>query len=141
MSIENGLCVVLADTSDLFRQALAAALLQLPGVAVTETVQSLEEVMPCIKRLRPDLIILDLAISKGDSRAGRRLLACLGRQARGPKVFVLTQDPSPQLRAHLMAAGVFAQFDKALEIPRLLNVVSHLQVRGYLPEVPVETDK
>ncbi len=119
--------VLLVDASLYFGKALRDALGRIPGVEIVGNARQVSEVMPAVTRLRPDLVILDLAF--GQTGAGRGLLQELTGLGRAPKVIVLTDDSSPLVSAHVLATGAYAHFDKSLETSALISQVTLLAQR------------
>lgn len=117
----------MVDASRYFGKALRDALSRIPGVEIVGNARQVSEVLPAVNRLRPDLVILDLAF--GQTGAGRGLLQELTGLGRAPKVIVLTDDSSPLVSAHVLATGAYAHFDKSLETDALISQVTLLAQR------------
>ncbi|MGH1360718.1 MAG: response regulator [Burkholderiaceae bacterium] len=123
-SAAESFSVLLVDGSAFFGKALSNALSRIPRVKVVGISKQAAEVLPAVTRLRPDLVILDLAF--GNTGVGRGLLQELVALTRAPKVIVLTDDSGPLVSAHVLATGAFAHFDKSLETAALINQVASL---------------
>ena len=127
LATPGSLRVLLVDASLLYGKALSDALGRIPGVEIVGHARQVGDVMPAVSRLRPDLVILDLAF--GQTGAGRGLLQDLTGLARAPKVIVLTDDSSALVSAHVLATGAYAHFDKSLATAALIKQVTHLAQR------------
>lgn len=122
----TGLRILLADNSPVFCHALGATLIRETPANAVEIVSSLDDLEPTLQRFRPSLVLLDLGLGRSLNVSGRHILEGIVRQPRSPKVIVLTEDPSPQMTSYVMAAGAFAQFDKALETEELVSAINQM---------------
>jgi len=109
-----------------FCHALGATLIRETPANAVEIVSSLDDLEPTLQRFRPSLVLLDLGLGRSLNVSGRHILEGIVRQPRSPKVIVLTEDPSPQMTSYVMAAGAFAQFDKALETEELVSAINQM---------------
>lgn len=121
-----GLRILLADSSPMYCHALASTLMRQTPANAVEIVCNLEDLEPGIQQCRPSLVLLDLGLGSPLNVSGRQVLENIVRQPRSPKVIVLTEDPAPQMTSYVMAAGAFAQFDKALEAEALIQTINQM---------------
>lgn len=121
-----GLRILLADNSPMFCHALGSALMRQTPASAVEIVTSLADLEPALQQFRPSLVLLDLSLGRPMNVSGRQVLENIVRQSRAPKVIVLTEDPAPQMISYVMAAGAFAQFDKALETEALIRAINQM---------------
>lgn len=87
----------------------------------------------CVRRERPDLIILDInfppdvAHGGGISWDGFQILDWLRRidEARDTPIIFITSGESAKFREKAMAAGAVAFFQKPIDQEEMLNVINH----------------
>jgi CheY-like chemotaxis protein len=87
----------------------------------------------CVRRDRPDLIILDInfppdvAHGGGISWDGFKILEWLRRldEARDTPIIFITSNDSAKFRDRAMAVGAVAFFQKPIDQEEMLNIIRH----------------
>jgi DNA-binding NarL/FixJ family response regulator len=137
MSEHKPVRVLIAD--DYLPMVVALQRLLSLSCNVVATVPDCDGLLDAMKRLRPDVVLLDLNLPGGNS-----LLACeeITRTAQGTRVLVLTGGLDPRLRPYVLAAGASAFIDKTAVANELLSAIvpEHSPVRPrHLPPRPVSS--
>jgi len=114
----------IADDSPLLRERLASLVSNLEDVALVGEASNASEAIEAIRRLKPDVVILDIRMPGGN---GIRVLKAIKGHATAPTVIMLTAFPYPQYREKCLAAGADYFFDKTTEFDRVPEVIEHLQ--------------
>jgi DNA-binding NarL/FixJ family response regulator len=97
--------VLIGDDSDLFRQALASFVAELPDMLVVGVAPSGEEALRLADRLRPDVVLLDVFMPGiGGLGAARDLM----RLEHPPGIVMVTTSHDPQLREEALRVGAHA---------------------------------
>lgn len=122
---------VLVDDSELMRERMRAMLADIPRFEVVgeaaDGVAGLRE----IRRLHPDLVILDLQMP---GLSGLDVLRQLKpRPAQPPMVIVLTNHPYPEYRCAALTAGAHHFFDKSRELDQFTATVEDLACHFVAP--------
>jgi len=116
--------IVVADDSELFRNALAAFLAEIPGLIVVGMAGDGEEVLDLVAALRPHVVFMDVVMPRRDGLTATRTLKSRDNP---PVVVVCTSLHNPQLRQAALAAGADAFVLKrnlASEILKLLPALT-----------------
>jgi DNA-binding NarL/FixJ family response regulator len=117
------LTVLIADDSAPVAEMLKE-LLEEPGrIEVVGSADSEEAVLEAVRRIRPDVVILDLQLKTGTGTGViRALRADTGMSS--VKILVTSNHVSPQLRAGCLELGADGYFDKVKELAALMAAVS-----------------
>jgi DNA-binding NarL/FixJ family response regulator len=116
--------VLIADDSALLREALGRFLSALPGVAVVGLCRDGSEALELAPLVRPDVVLMDLAMPRLDGLAATRVLKSA---AAAPAVVICSMEDSDELRLAARAAGADAlvrKRDLAHLVERLLWTVA-----------------
>jgi DNA-binding NarL/FixJ family response regulator len=97
--LQPRLQVVIAEKLPLVRALLCDLLVGWPGVVVTGEVTDAGDLLPCTRRLRPDLVLLDWGLG------GLAALAALRALDPAPAVIVLIAGADPEYCAAVLAQG------------------------------------
>jgi len=119
--------VFIVEDSFIIRSRLTAALEEVPGVRVVGEADGADAALFTTKRLRPDLVIVDLRLAEG---SGLTVVEDLKRLCPAPVVAVLTNYPYPQYRAICAELGADFFFDKAMGLDPLQDVCRSLIAGG-----------
>ncbi|SDH01251.1 response regulator transcription factor [Nonomuraea jiangxiensis] len=109
--------VLIVDDHPVVREGLRGMLLAEPDIEVVGEAGSADEAVVVARRLRPDVILMDLRMPGGDG------IGAIGRLEAGPRVIVLTtyQDEAEIQRA--LAAGAAGYLLKDVSRPELAAAV------------------
>ncbi|AFL75931.1 response regulator [Thiocystis violascens] len=118
--------VLIVDDSPAVWRRLFDMLEEFPSVSLLAYANTLAEARRFLAGCRPDLLVLDLSLPDGN---GLDLLQGLRAAGMDTKVAVFSNDPD--LRRHSLDRGADWHFDKSLEFPLLLSLLSD---RGYWRE-------
>jgi CheY-like chemotaxis protein len=119
------LAVFIADDSapvaDMLREFLAD-----PGkVEVVGVADSQAQTIEAIRKLKPDVVVLDLQLKVGSGADVIRAVRALPELAH-VNIIVTSNHTSPQLKAGCLELGASAYFDKVKELPALGAEVARL---------------
>jgi CheY-like chemotaxis protein len=111
--------VLIVDDQEPFRRAASAVVGLTDGFVVVDAVDSGESCLAAVPRLRPDLVLMDLALPGIDGIETTRRLGGLGV---APVVVLLTTYDEAEFGEPARAAGAAAYLDKAGFGPEALAV-------------------
>src|SRR5574338_168865 len=94
--------VLIIDESALVRERIRQLLSGVQGLEVTAEAQRTERGVALAKRLRPDVVIVDVHLRAG---RGIELLREMKRARPTPRIIVLTNEAYPEIRNRCLAAG------------------------------------
>jgi two-component system invasion response regulator UvrY len=117
--------VLIADDSDLFRQALASFVADLPGILVVGMACHGEEALELAPRLRADVVLMDARMPGIGGLAATRLLK---QTDRPPGVVLVTSHCDERLHEEARRAGV-----DAVLLKRDVGAQIHAMIRAYAP--------
>jgi len=117
--------VAIVEDSALIRSRLEEALSEVPNVVLAGAAESEEAARSLLAPGDWDLLILDLQLKQGNGLSLLRSLRDLPSRKRG-QVAVFTNYAFPQYRERSLALGADHFFDKARDLPRVLDLVADL---------------
>ncbi len=115
--------VVLVEDSAPSRYLLRRRLEAMPGVAVVGEAGGQDQAAVLIRRLRPDVVLVDLSLASG---SGLALVADLRRTGYAGRIVALTVQDSDAYRRASMDAGADAFYDKASGLESLFDDLGDL---------------
>ena len=115
--------VLIADDSDALVRRLVGILANVDGLEVIGRAGTVPEVLPAVRTLKPDVVILDLQMPGG---CGIEVLEGLKQDCAPPVVIVLTNHAGPQYRKKCLKSGARFFMDKSSEFERVGAVLSGL---------------
>lgn len=115
--------VFLVDDALVIRQRLAKMLATVKGVQVIGEAEEADDAIQSVRRLRPDVVILDLQLLNG---TGLDVLMDIKKDQPAPVVIVLTNFPYPMFRQKCLEAGADFFFDKSTEFQKISSVFLRL---------------
>ncbi|MFU2488079.1 EAL domain-containing protein [Thauera sp. WH-1] len=122
--------IVVVEDSALVREHLLALLGAQPGLEVVGHASGEDEALRLIAAQRPDVVLLDLALSPGSGLSLlKRVHATPGL---APRMLVLTNQPADPYEALCTAAGADGYFDKCGDLSLLLA-----KLASWMPPVPL----
>ena len=95
----------------------------MPNVEVAGQALSGEDAIAGIEKTRPDLVLLDVMMPKGD---GFSVLRALEHSQGAPKVVVLTFFAQESIRRNCLQLGAYAVYDKADAFQPLMKLLHKL---------------
>jgi DNA-binding NarL/FixJ family response regulator len=125
MSLTRNIKVVVADDSIVLRERLLDMLHEVQGVEVVGCAEDGLHAIDCIRRLKPDVVVLDIQMPSG---TGLDVLKNIkrGESASSLTVIVFTNFPYPQYRKRALECGAEFFFDKTTEFEKLRELFSQL---------------
>jgi len=122
---------IIADDHQIVRSGLAAALgkgglIEAVGIDVVAEAANGLEAIELVKRHRPDLLLLDIAMPLA---SGAEIIADIRRWSPATRIVVMTAVTSPGVLANLVESGVDGLFSKASDNAELFTRLS-LILRG-----------
>jgi two-component system, NarL family, invasion response regulator UvrY len=125
MSPTRPLAVLIADDSAPVAEMLGELIADPGRIEVVGTAATQEEVMAAIRRLKPDVVVLDLQLKTGSGTDVIREVRAAPELA-DVRLVVTSNHTSPQLKAGCLELGAIAYFDKVKELPQLAAELSRL---------------
>jgi DNA-binding NarL/FixJ family response regulator len=116
--------VLIVDDSVLLRERIAGLISEIKGVELAGQAGDAEEAVECIRCLRPDVVILDIRMPKGN---GIGVLVQIKHEPFPPIVIMFTAFPYPQYCRKCLEAGADYFFDKATEFERITSLLETLR--------------
>jgi len=115
--------VFIADDSPILREHLKTMLSDFPEVEISGQAKDTPEAITSIKKLKPDVVILDIRMPGG---SGIEVLQSIKKDRPDIKVIMFTNYPYPQYRKKCMDLGADFFFAKATESDQIPLAVSEL---------------
>jgi two-component system, NarL family, nitrate/nitrite response regulator NarL len=112
--------VLIVDDSAIIRDRLAVLVGEWPGAQLMEASDA-DEALAVARRIRPDLVLLDLHMP---GKSGLAVIADLKALSPAPVVVVLTNQPTESHRRRCIANGADFFFDKAFDFSSVLQTVA-----------------
>ena len=119
--------VFIADDSKVLRERLTEMLSDVPGLEIVGCAQDVSEALSHIKKLNPDVVILDIRMPGG---SGMDVLQDIKREHHAPTVIMLTNYPYPQYRKKCLGLGADYFFDKSTEFEKMTELVKQISMRS-----------
>jgi DNA-binding NarL/FixJ family response regulator len=113
--------VYIVDDSVILRERLVSMLADLAGLRVVGQASDTQEAMEGIRRLKPDVVILDLHLPGG---GGIKVLRYTKQESPTTRVIILTNYDYPQYRNTCFDAGADLFVDKLTEFDRVPALVA-----------------
>lgn len=112
--------VLLADDHTVLREATAELVDHQPDMEVVGQAGTGEETITMSKALRPDVVVMDIAMPRGNGlEATRRIVA----ECPGTKVLVLTAHEDAEHVIPLLEAGALGYLPKTVGLNELLDAI------------------
>lgn len=119
----RALRVVIADDAPAMRRGFAELLGEIEGVAVVGAAGDAPQAIDTVRRLLPDVLVLDFRMPGG---GGLAVLDALRDDARVPLTIVVTNYPDVEYRDSCFAAGAGFFLDKSRQQGDLVDLVAGL---------------
>jgi DNA-binding NarL/FixJ family response regulator len=116
--------VLIVDDSALLRERIAGLISEIKGVELAGQAGDAQAALESIRRLRPDVVLLDIRMPKGN---GIGVLVQIKHEPFPPTVIMFTAFPYPQYRQKCLEAGADYFFDKATEFERVTSLLETLR--------------
>ncbi|MGH3050113.1 MAG: response regulator [Gaiellaceae bacterium] len=130
MTSDSDSCtVVVCDDQAAFRQLVAVVLGLDSGIEVVGEAGDGREAVALAERLRPDVLLLDVAMPEMD---GLEALPRVREASPATKVVMLTGVTAASVRERALAAGASAFLEKGIDIDKLGNRIVEI-CRGETP--------
>ena len=128
--------VVVADAQPLFRDAVARAVSLHAGLRLMAAVADGREALSAIRRLRPDVAVLDLELPALD---GRRVLDAIERDGLPTRVVMLAAAIGADATFSALGAGAAAYLSKTVDREGLCRAILAAAVGDSVFDPPVQT--
>lgn len=119
--------LIICDDSEILRVRMREALSEIEGVVVVGQGGESTEIIEVVKRLKPDLVTLDIQMPEGN---GIKTLEIIKKMQNPPIVIIFTNYPYLQYRKRCLDAGADFFFYKSLEFDKLIDTVRNLTIYG-----------
>jgi len=116
--------VFIVDDSTVLRERVIEMLSELPGIEIIGHAQNVSDALSAIKKLNPDVVILDIRIPGG---SGIDVLQDIKKEKEAPMVIILTNYPYPQYRKKCLGLGADYFFDKSTEFEKVTELFKRLR--------------
>lgn len=116
-----GTSVYVADDHPVFREAVARALGVRPGFAVIGQTADGREALEGLRRLRPDVAVIDQRLP---SLAGTDILRGAGREGLATRIVILSSDESGALVLEAVQLGAAGYLSKASTLEEICDAVA-----------------
>jgi DNA-binding NarL/FixJ family response regulator len=113
----------IADDSDILRTRLKEILSEFEEIEVVGQARLASEALESIRRLAPDVVILDIRFPNG---SGIDVLESVKKENIPTKVIIFTNFPYLQYRKKCFDAGADFFFYKAIEFEKLITTLEKL---------------
>ncbi len=128
--------VLLVDDSRIVRERLLALLAELSGVEVVGEASGVAEAIRKVRRLRPDIILLDISMSDG---SGMEVLEMIKKMPRrpAPRIIMLTNFAHDAYRERCLELGAEYFFDKSAQFEEAVGIINELSHPSSRPASPL----
>ena len=120
--------IVIVDDSAVIRQRLVRLLSELYGVEVVGQADDVPVAKELVKKLKPDVAILDIRMPSG---SGADLLQELKQLKPSPTVIMLTNYPYPENRKKCMDLGADFFFDKSTDFQEVVGLIGRMATGSF----------
>lgn len=115
--------VYIVDDSQAVRERLIAMISELEGTALAGATGDPQEAVRCIRRLRPNAVILDIRMP---GMSGIQVLRKIKQDLRPPVVIMLTNYPFGQYRRECAEAGADYFLNKSTEFGKINQILTRV---------------
>jgi DNA-binding NarL/FixJ family response regulator len=122
--LNHKLKVFIADDSLVVREHLVTMFDELEGIEVVGQAENVAEATAAIRKLQPDLVILDIWMPDG---SGIDVLQDIKQHGPAPVVIILTNYPYPEYRQRCLNAGADFFLDKSTEFDQIPDLFEQLK--------------
>ena len=119
------LSVFIADDSAPVAEMLRELITEPGRIEVVGQADSEADTIIALRRLKPDVVVLDLQLKTGPGTDVIRAVRASPELA-GMRVIVMSNHTSPHLKAGCMELGANAYYDKVKELPALARMLEEL---------------
>ncbi len=119
--------VLIVDDSRLLRERLVSMISDLPDIDVIAQAQDAAGAKESIQELHPDVVILDIRLSKGN---GIDVLRETKKGRSAPVVIMFTNYPYLQYRKKCQEVGADFFFDKSTEFHKITGVLEKMSQKS-----------
>jgi DNA-binding NarL/FixJ family response regulator len=127
--------IYLVENSNYLRERLTRLVGKRKDVQVVGYAATARDAVEGIRRLKPDVVLLDIRLDQGN---GLDVLKQIKLRGQPPVVIVLTNYAYSQYRDRFMASGADYFFDKSAELDLMLQALESLSYRF---QKPTSTDR
>lgn len=113
----------IVDDSEILRSHLVSMLSEFKEIEIVGQAQYAREAVKCIRKLNPDVVILDIRLPDGN---GIDVLEKIRKDNVTPKIIIFTNYPYVQYQKRCLDAGADFFFYKATEFEKLIRVLNQL---------------
>lgn len=117
--------MLVADDSVLVRRHLTALLATLDGIEVVGEAEDVDHTLESVRRLRPRVVVLDIAMPGGNGIAALRSIK---REFPEIEVIMLTNNANAFYRNTCLKAGASFFFDKSSEFEKVGDVLCRMRI-------------
>jgi DNA-binding NarL/FixJ family response regulator len=125
MTRKAPLAVFIADDSAPVAEMLRELITDPGKIEVIGHAETEASAIAEVKRLKPDVIVLDLQLKTGSGTDVLRAVRA-APELKKTRVIVISNHASPQLKAGCLELGAEAYFDKVKELPNLAETLQRL---------------
>jgi DNA-binding NarL/FixJ family response regulator len=126
--------VAVVDDHHAIRAGLEAALATQPGLVCAGTASEVEQLAPLLYRARPDVVILDYHLPRGN---GLRLCREVARGVGAPAVIIYSAYADASLVVPALVAGAGALVDKAAPVRELFEAIRSVAAGDSCVPLPI----
>ena len=112
--------VFIADDSAELRERIVKMISEEESIEMVGQAENVPEAVTAIRKLRPDVVILDIRMPGG---CGIDVLNTIDKNGHSPVIIMLTNYPYPQYRKKCFDAGADYFFDKSKEFEKVIDVL------------------
>ena len=123
------LSVFIADDSEPVAEMLKELISDPGHIEVVGVAESQDSAIADIRRLKPDVVVLDLQLKSGSGTDVIRAVRA-SEEFAGTRVIVISNHTAPQLKAGCLELGANDYFDKVKELPDLAAELRRLAGTG-----------
>jgi len=125
MPPKRPLAVLIADDSEAVAEMLKDLITDPGRIEVVGVAESQDSAIADIRRLKPDVVVLDLQLKSGSGTDVIRAVRASAELA-ATRVIVISNHTAPQLKAGCLELGADRYFDKVKELGNLAEELRRL---------------
>jgi DNA-binding NarL/FixJ family response regulator len=122
--------VLTVDDSPLIVKRVEQLILEIPGIELTGKAGTIAEALSLVEMTRPNVILMDINLSKDKPRSGIDLLHIVSRMYPRIKIIMLTNLTDSSYRNMCKSSGAYMFLDKSNDFEKIPQILMEIRGQG-----------